>query len=193
MMDKKSVAALFISSAMMMGSIFTYASAYDSFENSKTVLEEAKNVKPLIVEVEKEVPVETPSPISVDTKNVATEEEKPIVTEKLFGNCRITAYCACEKCCGKWAKNRPNGIVYGAAGEELISGVSVACSLPFGTKLKIDGFDQTFVVHDRTSNWVQEKYGGMTVDIYIDSHEGCYEFMEGIPDWADVYIVEENV
>lgn len=34
-----------------------------------------------------------------------------------------TAYCPCEICCGKWALNRPDGIVYTASG--AISGQKI--------------------------------------------------------------------
>ena len=120
--------------------------------------------------------------------------EEPV--RRLHGSCRITAYDACESCCGKWANNRPldeNGepIVYGASGEELIPGVSVACSLPYGTKIQIDGLPGTYIVQDRTAEWIQDKYNGMTVDIYMDSHEACYDLLAGLPEWMDVYIVEE--
>jgi 3D (Asp-Asp-Asp) domain-containing protein len=101
---------------------------------------------------------------------------------------RVTAYCACEKCCGKWALNRPldeNGepIVYGAAGEVLVSGVSVASPLPFGTQIELDGYG-TVVVQDRTAKWVVEEYGEDIIDIYFDSHEaawnwGC-QYIEGV-------------
>ena len=114
----------------------------------------------------------------------------------LHGSCRITAYCACEICCGEWSKDRPldeNGtpIVYGASGQVLTPGVSVACSLPFGTKIEIDGLPGTYIVEDRTAEWIQDKYNGMTVDIYMDSHDACYELLSGMPEWMDVYIVEE--
>ena len=88
----------------------------------------------------------------------------------------ITGYCACEKCCGKWAQNRPNGIVYGAEGTELISGVSVANNgFPFGTRLFIEGWGEV-VVQDRTASWVNDKYNGKILDIYFDSHEQAVEF-----------------
>lgn len=120
--------------------------------------------------------------------------EEPV--RRLHGSCRITAYCACEKCCGEWAKNRPtdeNGdpIVYGSSGIELTPGVSVACSLPYGTKIQIDGLPGTYVVEDHTAEWVQDKYNGMTVDIYMDSHDACYDLLSGKPEWMDVYVVEE--
>ena len=119
--------------------------------------------------------------------------EEPV--RRLHGSCRITAFCACSVCCGEWANNRPldengNPIVYGASGKELTPGVSVACSLPYGTKLEIDGLPGTYVVEDRTAEWIQDKYNGMTVDIYMDSHEACYELLSGMPEWMDVYIVE---
>ena len=119
--------------------------------------------------------------------------EEPV--RRLHGSCRITAFCACSVCCGEWANNRPldengNPIVYGASGKELTPGVSVACSLPYGTKLEIDGLPGTYVVEDRTAEWIQDKYNGMTVDIYMSTHEACYELLAGMPEWMDVYIVE---
>lgn len=148
------------------------------------------------------IPEEQEIPVSraevFETAPVENEEpEAPAKPERRYhGSCRITAYCACSVCCGEWASSRPldeNGdpIVYGACGEELIPGVSVACSLPYGTKLEIDGLPGTYIVQDRTAEWVQDKYAGMTVDIYMDSHEACYELLSGMPEWMDVYIVEE--
>lgn len=120
--------------------------------------------------------------------------EEPV--RRLHGSCRITAYCACEICCGEWAKDRPldengNPIVYGASGQVLTPGASVACSLPYGTKIQIDGLPGTYVVEDHTAEWVQDKYNGMTVDIYMDSHDACYDLLSGKPEWMDVYVVEE--
>ena len=121
--------------------------------------------------------------------------EVETTNSRLHGSCRITAFCACSVCCGEWANNRPldengNPIVYGASGKELTPGVSVACSLPYGTKLEIDGLPGTYIVEDRTAEWIQDKYNGMTVDIYMDSHEACYDLLSGCPEWMDVYIVE---
>ena len=126
---------------------------------------------------------------SIETSSVVEEiedVEEPEPVEKV--TYRVTAYCACEKCCGKWALNRPldeNGepIVYGAAGEVLTSGVSVASPLPFGTKVELDGYG-TVVVQDRTAKWVVEKYGENIIDIYFDTHEeawnwGC-RYIEGV-------------
>ena len=107
--------------------------------------------------------------------------ETPMVEEPaepepvLLGSFRVTAYCSCEKCCGEWAKNRPDGIVYGASGEELVAGVSCASPLPFGTVVEIEGLGE-YVVQDRTAAWVVEKYGEQQIDIYFDNHEAACEF-----------------
>jgi 3D (Asp-Asp-Asp) domain-containing protein len=112
------------------------------------------------------------------------EWEEPIEEEKeLLGNFRITAYCSCKKCCGKWADNRPNGIVYGASGAELVAGVSVASPLPFGTEIYIDGLGD-YVVQDRLAKWVVEKYGENLIDVYFDNHEEACQF--GLK-YLDVY------
>ncbi len=97
----------------------------------------------------------------------------------------ITAYCLCEKCCGKYALNRPNGVVYGASGIELQEGVSVASPLPFGTKIIIDGHE--YISQDRTSEWIAKKYDNKIIDVYFDEHEDAVKFGKRI---AKVYIVE---
>lgn len=101
---------------------------------------------------------------------------------------RVTAYCACEKCCGKWALNRPvdengNEIIRGASGERLIPGVSAASPLPFGTKIKLEGFGTVEVV-DRTAQWIVDKHGENVVDIFFDNHQVALDFgvkhLEGV-------------
>jgi len=107
-----------------------------------------------------------------------TEEIEPTSeeeTKELLGLYRITAYCSCEKCCGEWAKNRPDGIVKGAMGVELTPGISAASTLPFGTKLYIEGYGEV-VVQDRMANWVVEKYDGKVVDVYFNDHEEACNF-----------------
>ena len=102
------------------------------------------------------------------------QETEPVMTK--LGEYTITAYCPCETCCGIWAKNRPNGIVYGAAGIELQEGYSVAApGLPFGTILYIEGLGE-YVVEDRPASWVAEKHDGKIIDIYFLSHDDALEF-----------------
>lgn len=107
--------------------------------------------------------------------------ETPLVEEPaepepvLLGSFRITAYCSCEKCCGEWAKNRPNGIVYGAVGVELKAGVSCASPLPLGTVVEVEGLGE-YIVQDRPAQWVIDKYGENQIDIYFDNHEAASAF-----------------
>lgn len=93
---------------------------------------------------------------------------------------RVTAYCACEKCCGVWASKRPldengNPIVYGASGVELVNGVSCASPLPFGTQIELDGYG-VVEVQDRTADWVVNKFGENLIDIYMNNHEAARNF-----------------
>jgi 3D (Asp-Asp-Asp) domain-containing protein len=123
-----------------------------------------------IVEVIPEEPVEAVEVIEPIDSIEVIEDEKEYLAEF-----RITAYCSCKKCCGKWADNRPNGIVYGASGAELKAGVSVASFLPFGTEIYIDGLGE-YVVQDRPAEWVFDKYGKNVVDVYFDNHEEACKF-----------------
>lgn len=138
----------------------------------------------------------TPLPIDIEP-NTSNKSKIVPETEKVVEliedipevtTFRVTAYCACEKCCGVWAKNRPlneNGeeIVLGAAGVELQHNVSVASPLPFNTQIDLGEFG-IVVVHDRTAEWVVEKHGENIVDIYMADHEAAWNFgvqyLEGV-------------
>lgn len=101
-----------------------------------------------------------------------------------IGKYSVTWYCGCPQCCGSWAYNRPkdengNDIVTGAAGVPLVTGYSVASTLPFGTKLYIEGYGYVEVM-DRGVG-----YGKL--DLYFANHEQGSGFSNM---YADVYIVE---
>lgn len=135
----------------------------------------------------------TPTPVIEDvvttTPTLVTEiEEVEEIVEAEPTTFRVTAYCACSKCCGEWAFNRPtdsNGVpmVYGAYGELLTPHVSCASPLPFGTEIELEGLG-TVVVEDKTASWVVDKYGENIIDIYFDNHQealnfGC-RYVEGV-------------
>lgn len=110
----------------------------------------------------------------VEEKKAKEEEEKKKELEgRKYIEFVATAYCACEKCCGKWALNRPNGIVKGAAGRELISNYSVAVDpkvIPYGT-----------ILYDESGNsYRADDCGGAVkgyhIDIYMDSHNAARNF-----------------
>ena len=105
---------------------------------------------------------------------ISAVESEPITT--FLGEYTITAYCACEKCCGKWAKDRKDNIVCGASGAELESGYSAASnSFDFGTVLEIEGLG-TVEVQDRTSKHINDRYDGKIIDIYFSTHGEALAF-----------------
>lgn len=109
-----------------------------------------------------------------------TEISEPPITEPKetfinLGKFRLTAYCPCCKCCGKWGINRPldaNGsaIVVTASGEYAKENWTVAADtnvLPFGTRIYINGFE--YEVQDRGVT-------GRSIDIYFNDHEDALNF-----------------
>lgn len=100
----------------------------------------------------------------------------------------VTAYCACEICCGEWATKRGDGPVIGAYGVELVPGYSVAAPLPYETKLKIDG--KTYEVQDTTASWIVDRYAGRIIDIYMgDDHQSAIEFGKQV---REVTVIDNN-
>lgn len=104
------------------------------------------------------------------TENIATVEEpaRRTETEETVSKgtvYTITAYCPCVRCCGK-----SDGIT--ASGVKAVEGVTVAMnkSIPFGTKIYIDGVGER-VVQDRGG-----AIKGNKIDLYFDSHEKALEF-----------------
>lgn len=107
-----------------------------------------------------------------------------------LGEFKLTAYCPCKKCCGKWAENRPIGkdgkeIVYTASGAIAEPGKTVAADtsiLPFGKKVYIDGHEYT----------VQDTGGaikGNRIDVYFADHQEALKF--GVQ-YKEVFILEED-
>lgn len=90
---------------------------------------------------------------------------------KYLGRFKLTAYCACVKCCGK-----SDGIT--ASGAKATQGRTVAMGgVPLGTKIRING--TVYTVEDRGT-----VYGH--VDIFKNSHQAAKNF--GVH-YADVYQV----
>ena len=145
---------------------------------------EVQYIKGTPVDITYNTEVEAIAPESteiVETVEIVEQEVIPV-------EFRVTAYCSCPICCGKWANKRPvdehgNEIVIGASGERLQSGISVASPLQFGTEIDLDGIG-TVVVQDRLADWVVDKYGEYLIDVYMDNHEDAKKFgvqyLEGV-------------
>ena len=88
---------------------------------------------------------------------------------------KLTAYCNCVKCCGKWAKYNKT-----ASGTTPVAGRTIAVDrkvIPLGTKVIIDG-------HEYTAEDTGVK--GNTIDIFFNSHSEALKF--GVQ-YKDVKIV----
>lgn len=126
--------------------------------------EQLQNNKEIIVEIETD-------------KDGDTQVAKPVS----LGEFKLTAYCPCEICCGKWANNRPNGIVYGAIGEELKEGYSIAVDpnvIPYRTEVIING--QTYKAQDCGG-----AIKGNRIDVYMGNHNDALKF--GVQ-YAEVFV-----
>lgn len=108
------------------------------------------------MELRKKVEALEARPLTVEL----VKEDKPEYHEgawQSIGACRITHYCACEKCCGK-----STGVT--ASGKLAAMGRTVAVDpgvIPLGSEVLINGVC-----------YIAEDVGvrGKAIDIYIDSH-----------------------
>lgn len=82
----------------------------------------------------------------------------------------VSAYCPCESCCGRWAKDAVNasGQRITASGHVIRPGdkfIAADKSLPFGTKIYVPGYG-THAVEDRGG-----AIKGHKLDLYFDTHQ----------------------
>lgn len=143
--------------------ILSIGCMYDK-QQGKTVGQQPEQQKIKIVEIEtdKEVDAQAIEPVSL-------------------GEFKLTAYCSCKICCGIWAINRPNGIVYGAIGEELKEDYSIAVDpnvIPYRTEVIING--NTYKAQDCGG-----AIKGNRIDVYFEDHNDALEF--GVQ-YAEVFV-----
>lgn len=103
-----------------------------------------------------------------------TDKEVDALVTKLvsLGEFKLTAYCSCPICCGEWAYNRPDGIVYGSTGEALTEGYSIAVDpnvIPYGTEVIING--HTYKAQDCGG-----AIKGNRIDVYFEDHNRALNF-----------------
>ena len=95
---------------------------------------------------------------------------------KSLGEFKLTAYCNCKKCCGKWAGGPT------ASGKMPKQGRTIAVDpkvIPLGSKVVINGI--TYIAED-TGSAIKNK----RIDVYFDSHKEALKF--GVQ-YAKVYVV----
>ncbi len=115
----------------------------------------AERTVPTVVEVIPEPEVEPQA--FTDAATAWPEIETPWNT---IINCTVTAYCPCDRCCGKWA----DGITASGAPAEQGKTVAVDTSkIPLGADVRIDGDDTVYVAQDTG-------VAGSHIDLYFDDH-----------------------
>ena len=103
-----------------------------------------------------------------DERMIWEQPEDPELVS--LGTFTVTAYCACERCCGK----SPSDPLYGitATGTVATEGRTAAADpgvLPYGTVIYINGHAYT----------IEDCGGGVKgkqIDLYFDSHEDALEW-----------------
>lgn len=106
------------------------------------------------------------------SKDTTTDTVIDTSQGKYLGRFKLTAYCSCPKCCGKWSGGGTASGVMPTAGRTI-----AMAGVPFGTKLSING--HIYTVEDRGT-----AYGH--VDVFMGSHSEALRF--GLK-YADVYQV----
>lgn len=97
------------------------------------------------------LPEELNETTAILAPSVAIVENEPTTPPEEWIDAVATAYCPCEICCGKWALNRPDDIVYTASGAIAEEGVTIAADWSVyspGTILYIEGIGER-TVQDR--------------------------------------------
>lgn len=143
----------------------------DKKEDSASNKEKIKDTE----KVKKEKKENTkPKVEKVKVENKEIKEESNLVS---LGEFKLTAYCSCSKCCGKWAGSPTASGVMPKANHTIAVDTSV---IPFGTKVMING--NTYVAEDTGS-----AIKGNKIDIYFDSHSKALNF--GVR-YAEVFVVK---
>lgn len=115
----------------------------------------------------------------LEDKAVEEEEaaEAPELEEVSLGKFKLTAYCTCPKCCGKWA----DGVT--ATGTRATPGRTIAVDpdvIPLGSKVYINGFEYTA---EDTGSAIK----GHRIDVLFPNHEEALNF--GVQ-YAEVAIIK---
>lgn len=172
-MKMKKAALSFAILTFFVVSLFKIATAQSRVEyEAETTAEtetEAETVKETEEETETEAETEAETVAKAETE---AETVAKVETDNLecLGEYTITAYCHCEKCCGK-----SDGIT--ATGTETIANRTVAVdarNIPHGTRLVIDGIE--YVAEDSVSRRIADKYDGKIIDIYFATHEEALNY-----------------
>lgn len=109
---------------------------------------------------------ETTEETKEETKPEKPKQENPEGNLVSLGKFKLTAYCNCKKCCGKWAGGATASGVMPKENRTIAVDTKV---IPFGTKIVING--KTYVAEDTGS-----AIKGNKIDIYMSSHSKALQW-----------------
>lgn len=98
-----------------------------------------------------------------------------------LGTFKITFYCPCRKCSGKYGHHTSSGAI-ATEGRTIAVDTSV---IPYGTKVYIEGFGE-YVAEDTGGIWVR----GNHIDIFLEDHLTCLDDAHG-KKYREVYVINE--
>lgn len=113
--------------------------------------------------------------VAVDTGHLAGDDTPATEHAQIDGEPQqvftMTAYCACEKCCGKWSDG------YTATGTKATEGRTIAVDptvIPYGSTVVAyydDGALATYIAEDCGGG-----IKGNHIDVYFENHQAALEF-----------------
>ena len=136
-------------------------------QSNREAAEEPQTEKP-----QKTIPhivlnIESQTESHTESQKTIIPEEKTEDSMKSLGVFRLTAYCSCEICCGKWSQYNKT-----YSGTTPKTGRTIAVDkeqIPIGSKVMIDGHIYTA---EDTGSAIRED----CIDIYHDSHGAAKTF-----------------
>lgn len=135
-------------------------------------IKRTESVEKVPVKDEVKIEVETQPQVEIESEPVEESESEPEL--KSLGRFKLTAYCACSRCCGN-----SDGIT--ASGTKAKQGRTIAVDpkqIPYGTKVVING--HTYVAEDCGGSIKQNR-----IDVFFNGHKDALNF--GVQ-YAEVYI-----
>lgn len=186
-MIRKNIDTLVITLLLVVTGTLAYFSANEFAENKELPEKHVQNLINYYESIESEkITVDGKTYIIQDCNGVPDsieDEEKlyEVVNEvelEYLGEFKLTGYCPCEKCCGKWADG------YTATMTKATEGRTIAVDpniIPLGSHVIING--QEYIAEDTGSAINQNR-----IDIYKDSHSSC--FSSDCNGYADVYLIK---
>lgn len=122
---------------------------------------------------------------TITDEETVSETENAVETEpemEYMGTFKLTAYCSCRECCGKWAGGPTKSGIMPQAGRTIAVDKRV---IPLGTRVYIEGYGE-YVAEDTGS-----AIKGNCIDVYMDSHNDARHFANGAGScMAEVYIIK---